>query len=217
MNPSARGGPRADPPVARARREWIVPVIVGLLAMAAFLPALNAGFVSWDDDKNFTANVAYRGLGPEQLAWMWSTFHLGTWIPLSWMTLGLDYLLWGMNPAGYHLTNLILHGANAVVLYFVADRILRAAGAISEHDTTVNAMLPAAFAALFFAIHPQRVESVAWITERRDVLSGLFYFGAVLAYLRFATGPTRRRPAYSQPSRRRCAPPFLRSPAADPR
>lgn len=170
------------------RLSLILPACVAIITFIAFLPVLHDGFVSWDDDKNFTENPNYRGLGPAQLRWMWTTFHMGHYVPLSWMTLGLDYRVWGMNPAGYHLTNLLLHTASAVMVYFLARRLL--AGAPSARDdprstsTTGRTALAAAFAALAFAVHPLRVESVAWVTERRDVLSGLFYFSSILAYLR---------------------------------
>jgi hypothetical protein len=103
--------------------RWLVPVLTALFTLAAFLPALQNQFVNWDDDKNLLDNPHYRGLGWTQLHWMWTT-HLGHWIPLTWMTFGLDYLLWGMKPFGYHLSSLLLHAANAVVFYFVAHRIL---------------------------------------------------------------------------------------------
>ena len=174
----------------------MAPVCVAIITFAAFIPVLRAGFVSWDDDKNFVDNPMYRGLGADQLHWMWTTFHMGHYVPLSWMTLGLDYTLSGMNPAGYHLSNLLLHAASAVVVYFLARRLLAAGFERDRHgvglvlpasksDTTL--LLAAAFAALLFAVHPLRVESVAWVTERRDVLSGLFYFSSVLAYLRSRT------------------------------
>jgi len=125
---------------------------------------------------------------------MWTT-HLGHYIPLTWMTFGLDYLLWGMNPLGYHLTNLLLHAANAVVFFFITRRLLtRALPGPSERGHTLA--VSAAFAALVFAIHPLRVESVAWATERRDVLSGLFYLSAVLAYLRACDREERGRGWY---------------------
>src|SRR5438128_5632625 len=99
------------------------------------------------------------------------------------MTLGLDYLLWGMNPFGYHLTSLLLHAANAVVFFFVVRRLLtRALPGPSERGHALA--VAAGVAALVFAIHPLRVESVAWATERRDVLSGLFYLLTILVYLR---------------------------------
>src|SRR5438445_8787392 len=120
--------PELREPVARALierwRRWLVPVLIAVVTFAAFLPTLQNQFVSWDDDRNFLNNYRYRGLGWTHLRWMWTAFHMGHYIPLTWMTFGLDYLLWGLNPFGYHLTSLLLHAANAVVFYFVAFRIL---------------------------------------------------------------------------------------------
>lgn len=190
---------------ARARwAPWIAPCCVALLTYIAFAPALRNGFVSWDDEKNFLANPHYRGLGVEQLTWMWTTFHMGHYVPLTWMTLGLDYLLWGMNPPGYHLTSLLIHVGNAVALYFVARHFLASGrtrhlldgGAGSprpDADDEPAVSISAAFAALLFSVHPLRVESVAWATERRDVLSLLFALLCVLSYLRSAEPPVRRR------------------------
>src|SRR5438046_2666115 len=114
---------------------------------------------------------------------MWTTFHMGHYAPLTWMTLGLDHVLWGMNPLGYHLTSLLLHVANAVIFYVVVLQILTLAlPRLADRGRALGAS--AGFAALVFAIHPQRVESVVWATERRDVLSGLFYLVTILVYLR---------------------------------
>jgi len=143
-------------------------------------------FVDWDDPDNFITNPYYRGLGWTQLKWMWTTILLGHYVPVTWMTLSLDYLAWGMNPAGYHLTNVLLHSANAAVFYLVALRLLGAATPAAAKGDPLAWRLSAAFAALLFAVHPLRVESVAWVTERRDVLSGLFYLLAIWAYLRDA-------------------------------
>src|SRR5438128_3535895 len=152
--------------------RWLAPLLVALLTLIAFLPALQNQFVNWDDKDNFRDNPHYRGLGWTHLRWMWTT-HRGHYIPLTWMTLGLDYLLWDMNPVGYHLTSLLLHAANAVVFFFVVRRILTRALPSSERGHALA--VSAGVAALVFAIHPLRVESVAWVTERRDVLSGLCY------------------------------------------
>src|SRR5690348_18391222 len=100
-----------------AKSERLVPLAIAIVVLIAFLPALSNGFVSLDDQRNFLDNDAYRGLGAAQLRWMWTTTLMGHFIPLSWMTLGLDYVLWGMNPSGYHLTNVLLHVANAVAVY----------------------------------------------------------------------------------------------------
>src|SRR5438445_8753083 len=167
--------------------RWLVPLLVVLCTLAAFLPTLQNHFVNWYDDKNFLDNHHYRGLTWQQLSWMWTT-HLGHYIPLTWMTLGMDYLLWGMNPVGYHLTSLLLHAASAVVFYFVVVRILTLA--LPRLADRGHALVASAgFAALVFAIHPLRVESVAWVTERRDVLSGLFYLLTLLTYLRSCERP----------------------------
>ena len=112
---------------------------------------------------------------------MLTSVHMGHYIPVTWITLGFDYLVWGMDPLGYHLTNLLLHAANAVLVCGIARRLLNLA---SPGYDRRSLSLAAACAALLFAVHPLRVESVAWITERRDVLSGFFYLSAVLAYLR---------------------------------
>src|SRR5262249_22765920 len=120
--------PRAvtSPPATRA--SWLVPLAIAATTVIAFLPVLANGFVSWDDDKNFLQNPHFRGLGPAQLRWMWTTFHMGHYVPLSWMTLGFDYTLWGMNPLGYHLTSLLLHAANAVLVYAIARRLFHLSG-----------------------------------------------------------------------------------------
>jgi hypothetical protein len=175
--------------------EWVVPLAIAMVVFSVFSPALLEGFVSLDDRRNFLDNAAYRGLGAGQLRWMWTTTLMGHFIPLSWMTLGLDYVLWGMNPTGYHLTNVVLHVANAVALYFVARRVLRATNQPELLDTTYRLTLAATAAALLFALHPLRVESVAWVTERRDVLSCLFFLTSIIAYLR-SIGSERRHRAW---------------------
>lgn len=152
-----------------------VAALIIVVVLACFLPSFGSDFVLWDDDMNFTENPSYRGLSPAHLRWMFTTFHGGHWQPLSWMTLGLDYTLWGMNPVGYHLTNVLLHAVNALLVYRLIAALVPGVGARA-----------AAVGALLFAIHPLRVESVAWVTERRDVLSGLFVLLTVLSYVRYA-------------------------------
>jgi hypothetical protein len=167
----------------------MAPALVAV-TMAAFLPVLWNGFVAWDDARNLTGNPDYRGLGWTQLGWIFTTHTLGHYVPLTWLSFALDHVVWGMNPAGYHLTNLLLHGASTVLFFAVARRLLGQGRAFSP--TAVS--LGAAAAALFFSLHPLRVESVAWATERRDVLSGAWFLATVLLYLAAAraTGARRR-------------------------
>jgi tetratricopeptide (TPR) repeat protein len=171
-----------------------MPVLVFVLTVAAFLPVLQNGFVNWDDDLNFTDNPDYRGLSPAHLRWMFTTFHMGLYQPLSWLTLGLDYTLWGLHPSGYHLTSLLLHAADAVLFYVLLLRVLALASPAAAADA-LGLRVAAALGALAFAVHPLRLESVAWATERRDVVSGLFALLTVIAYLRMqaVAGRGRRR------------------------
>lgn len=175
------------------RTGAILPAVVALITLLAFLPVLHAGFVTWDDNRNFLDNSSYRGLGWPQLRWMWTTFHMGHYVPLTWMTLGLDYELWGMDPSGYHLQNLLLHVANALLVYVLARRILELTHEPGDETASRRRAASAAVAALFFAVHPLRVESVAWITERRDVLSLFWCLVSVLCYIRHAAQPVQRR------------------------
>ena len=161
-----------------------LPAAIALLTFLAFLPALENDFVDWDDQHNFQFNGSYRGLGWTQLTWMFTSVHLGHYIPLTWLTSGLDYVVWGMDPFGYHLTNLLLHAANAALFFLVAVRLLARANPALTSEW-VGLRLAALAAALLFSLHPLRVESVAWATERRDVLCGFFYLLAILAYLRW--------------------------------
>jgi tetratricopeptide (TPR) repeat protein len=169
-----------------------ISLSIALVTLAVFSPALWNGFVEWDDQINFLNNPHYRGLGWPELRWMFTTVLMGHWIPLTWLTFGMDYLVWGMNPGGYHLTNLLLHAVNASVFYLLALRLLTLA---TTGLGTTALRLGAAASALFFALHPLRAESVAWVTERRDVLSGLFFLFTVLTYLKAceAEGRGRRR------------------------
>ncbi|HRY30695.1 MAG TPA: hypothetical protein P5079_11745, partial [Elusimicrobiota bacterium] len=165
-----------------------LPLLLAVLAFAVtffvYWPAVHNGFVSWDDEANFLNNPAYRGLGGTQLRWMWTTLHMGHYIPVTWMTLGFDYVLWGMDPRGYHLTNLLLHSLNAAFFYLLVSWLFRKYASSSESAV----MEPAALAAaLFFSLHPLRVESVAWVTERRDLLAGVFFFGALAAYFKYVS------------------------------
>ena len=179
--------PRSRHTTLAAERRWfpwVVPLVLVLTVAAVFFPALSNDFVNWDDDLMLVDNPYYRGLGWAQLRWMFTTFHNGHFQPLSWLTLGLDYLLWGLDPFGYHLTNLILHSANTAIFYFVCRLIFARVFVTAQEAARWQLDASAALAAIVFALHPLRVESVAWTTERRDVLSGALFLGAIYCYLR---------------------------------
>ena len=172
----------------------LVPLAIFAITAVTFVPTLQGEFLNWDDYILFTKNLEFRGLGWPHLRWMFTNTLAGHYIPLTWLTLGLNYSLGGMNPWGFHFAAIMLHATNATLFYLVARRLLAAA---LDPDGTQRAAdeLPvevsggAMLAALVFAIHPQRVESVAWITDRGTLLSGALYLVSVLGYLR-AVAPT---------------------------
>jgi len=174
------------------RLRYLLPSLVALITFVVFSPALRNGFVNWDDLETLVENENFRGLSLSHLRWMFTTFHLGHYQPLSWLTFSLDYLLWGMNAFGYHLTNILFHSANAVLFYFLTLRLLAVAAPTSKITLL---KLGAGFSALLFAIHPLRVESVAWATERRDVLSAFFLLLTVLCYLKAASSEMNHKGA----------------------
>ncbi|MDD5628604.1 MAG: tetratricopeptide repeat protein [Elusimicrobia bacterium] len=173
------------------------------MTILAYLPALNCGFVNWDDPQHFLLNESYRGLGWQNLRWMFTAMVPGHYQPLTWLSLALDYKLWGMDPFGYHLSNVLIHAANAGLLCVVClslvgwppqrNRRPLIGGAGGEEPVGLLARndgwslaVAALLGTLFWSLHPLRVESVAWVTERRDVLSTFFYLAAILCYLRWA-------------------------------
>lgn len=178
----------AKSPRDRALLRAIPWLIVGA-TFAAFLPSLFNGFVTWDDPLTITDNRHIQGLGWENLRWMATSFFSGHYHPLTLLSLALDHAVWGLKPFGYHLTNLALHAAGAVVLYRLFVLLLELVVTHKKVPLDVPRAVCAGLAALAWSVHPLRVESVAWATERRDVLSGLFLFLSVLWYLRAQTSP----------------------------
>jgi len=176
-------------------RRGLVPLAVAGLTAAVFLPTLSGSFLNWDDNVNFLDNPAYRGLGREHIRWAFTSVSFGHYIPLTRLTWSFNWALGGMDPRGYHLVNVLLHAANAVLFYFVARRLLAAASADgAQTGRGPDLCAAAAVAALVFGVHPLRVEPVAWITGRADVLCASFALVTTWVYLRAveAEGPARR-------------------------
>jgi hypothetical protein len=176
----------------------LIPLAIALLTAATFLPTLGGSFLNWDDNVNFLDNPSYRGLGHEQIRWVFTSTLFGHYIPLTRLTWSFNYVVGGMNAWGYHLVNVLLHTANAVLFYFVALRLLAAAGGNGQQlgPREPGLRVAAAAAALVFAIHPLRVEPVSWITARADLICGFFALLAVWIHLRAVegSGPARRGP-----------------------
>jgi tetratricopeptide (TPR) repeat protein len=161
-------------PISDSKNSVLVVCI--LLVLAVFLvfgQTLRHEFVNYDDDQYFYSNPQVRaGLTWRGVIWAFETPYADNWHPLTWLSLMLDAQLFGTGPVGPHLTNVLLHAANAVFLFVLLRRL-------------TGAHWRSAFVAAVFAIHPLRVESVAWVAERKDVLSGLFFMLTLLMYTRY--------------------------------
>lgn len=149
------------------------------VCLLVYLRTLTCGFVNLDDPQYVYDNPAIRTFDLQFIIESFTTSYMGWWMPLTWISFAADYLFWGLNPLGFHLTNILLHAANTGLVVLIASRLLGPAA-----GGRYSGWLPL-FAALLWGLHPLRVESVAWITERKDVLNGLFSLGAILFYLRY--------------------------------
>ena len=183
------------PVAAPSTISWadaVLPGVIGVLTVLVFLPVLRNGFVGWDDEPNLLDNPNYRGFGWNNLQWMFTTFHHSLYRPLTWMTLAFDHALWGMNPAGYHATSVILHAVNAILFFYLTKLLIEAADA-KVRERKLPLAVAAAMAALFFALHPLRVEPVAWVSARNDILSATFFLLTLISYVHYARAATAGR------------------------
>ncbi len=181
---------------AARSRPWpygFLALIPVLLTFLVYFPSLANQFVNWDDLEAITRNSHLRVLNSHNFHWMFTTFHLGNWIPLTWMTLALDYQLGKLDTRIYHLDNLVLHCLNTGAVFFLSVRLLVPAGKNGSPEAQGQKSLwvvAAAFiTALLFGLHPLHVESVAWATERKDLLYGFFYLLGLTLYLDYASTP----------------------------
>ena len=167
--------------VPPARWRWFLLTCVFALAWLPFLPALSQGWVDWDDNYNFAAarNPMWHGLTSANIDWMFQTtnIYMGNYQPLTWLSFATEYSLWGESPERMHLINVLLHALSAVLLARLATRLFAWSSGTRAGEESLAAWIGGAAAALLFALHPLRVESVAWATERRDVLSAVFLLG----------------------------------------
>ena len=169
--------PDRDAGAAPARGGWaalIVAVSLAVVTLAVWSPITRADFINLDDNVYVTENQhVARGLTAEGIRWAFTNGYAGLWHPLAWLSHMLDVQLFGLDPAGHHATSLVLHMANVALLFLLLRRI-------------TGTTWPPVVAAALFALHPLRVESVAWVAERKDVLSVFFGFLALHAYVSYA-------------------------------
>ena len=173
---------------AKARRaEWLVCICLAGAALLAYWPVWDCGFVNFDDPDYVQKNLrVLQGLSWENLGWALTSHAAANWHPLTWLSLMLDCQLHGPNPFWLHLTNLALHAANIVLLFLLLRRM-------------TGALWPSALVAGFFGLHPLHVESVAWIAERKDVLSIFFALAATWCYVRYVEARRVERSTLNAP------------------
>ena len=162
------------------RRTALICVVLGAVTLAAFWPVVHNDFVNYDDTAYVTENPqVLAGLTSAGFVWAFREGHFANWHPLTWLSHMLDVQIFGLRPGGHHLTNLLLHVANALLVYLLLEQMTRT-------------RWPSAIVAAFFAWHPLHVESVAWVSERKDVLSTFFALLTLWAYARYAESSSGR-------------------------
>jgi len=202
---SEKRNPTAEP------HRWVgitaVALVLTAAALLTFWPVLHGEFLAWDDYYNLVENPRFRGFGWENLWWMLHAFHNRIYEPLSWVAKGVQYLLWGMRPAGYHAYSLALHVLNALLVYVLARRLFelgrgtpatslsQACGEGRSAAGNHGAILGAGLAGLLFAVHPLRTECVALISAQPHVQAGTFCLLSLWAYLHVAYGKEPGKPA----------------------
>jgi Tfp pilus assembly protein PilF len=179
-------------------RYRLAALFVGVMTFLVYLPALRNGFVNWDDPDYVYENQNIQSIDSRSLGWMFSTFHLQIWHPLTWLSHAVDYAIWGLNPIGHHLTSIIFHGMNASLIVVLVMHLLdkRSEELLSPplySPSHQSALIVAMATGLLFGLHPLHVESVAWISERKDVLYAFFYLLSIISYLKYALSEQRRQ------------------------
>ena len=158
-------------------RPRLIALLLALVALAVYLPVVGHGFISYDDGDYITQNkMVQGGLTLAGIKWAFTAFYSSNWHPLTWLSLMTDCELFGLNAAGSHLVNALFHAANVVLLFALWMRLL---------NRGPDAIWPSAFIAALFALHPLHVESVAWVAERKDVLSTFFGLLTLLFYAQY--------------------------------
>ncbi len=167
--------------ISENNRTAGIYLILILSTVIAYWGVSNNDFISYDDHAYVSENThVLQGLNGKNIVWAFTTGSQGNWHPLTWISHMLDCELFGAEPVGHHLINLLLHLVNTLLLFELMRRMTRA-------------LWPSAFVAVAFALHPMHVESVAWVAERKDVLSGLFWMLTIAAYLRYVKSPSVSR------------------------
>lgn len=160
---------------------------VSLLTFALYLPAVRNEFL-WDDFDYISNNEHIRSLNAPFFQWTFSEFYLGNWHPLTWISHAVDYAIWGLNPAGHHFTNIALHAVNTLLVVFLALQLMElwkeraATGKNASFLEGPGIMIAAGAAGILFGLHPIHAQTALWVSDRKDLLCGLFFLLSLSAY-----------------------------------
>jgi len=168
--------------------EALIALMIGVLVFILYLPTLGFEFVNWDDGVYVYNNQALKNMGAGYLAHAFTKIVNSNYHPLTMLSYKFDVLIWGLDPKGFHLTNILFHAINSSIVALLCMGLMRAAG--DRNGTSplgaYSALLASGLTGLMFGLHPLHVESVAWVSERKDVLYAFFFLLGLLAYLRYA-------------------------------
>ena len=159
--------------------------IAAVICLLVYIPALTCDFINYDDNVFIVHNPAIQIMDGEFFKWAFTTSYQGWWMPLVWISFAIDYQIWGLNPFGFHLTNILFHAVNTGLVVLIADCILRMRQDPGEEGRGNGCPAILLLAGLLWGLHPINVESVAWAVERKNVLNGIFSLGCVLSYLNY--------------------------------
>ncbi len=169
---------------------------IALITVVVYLPSLFNDFVNWDDNEYVYDNPHIRILNVQFIKWMFTSFHSSNWHPLTWLSHSLDYAFWGLTPLGHHLTSIVLHGLNTFLVFILTISLINLAISKKQDPGKFEGnflldferFLPAAATtAILFGLHPLHVESVAWISERKDLLCAFFFLLSLRLYLNYVS------------------------------
>lgn len=174
-------------PLLRFRsRHFAAAGLAAITAFLVYLPALDNGFVKWDDPAYILDNLNIHSLNLFFLKWAFFDFYAANWHPLTWLSHAIDYAIWGMNPRGHHFTNILLHGINVFWVVLVSIQLISSAKKRGNPLPDRIILTAGIITGLLFGLHPVHVESVAWVSERKDVLCAFFFLLSLIFYIKYA-------------------------------
>ena len=183
----------AIPMFETPRFKYFVAGFVSLLTFLVYLSCLHNEFVMWDDNVYVYENPHIHPVNAAFFRWAFSAFYAGNWHPLTWISLALDYAFWGLSPFGFHLTNNILHTVNTFIVVILVVKLLEAWVPSRQQTSPLyppqegSYIVIAAVTGLLFGLHPVHVESVAWVSERKDLLCAMFFLLCILTYTKYVS------------------------------